>query len=585
MNRPRLIDPVSLEVVRGRTQTISDEMLNGLVRSSFSAVIKENADASTAIFDARGQCIVQSGIPILLGTLFAAVNEVLADFPVAKMVAGDIYATNDPYRGGTHIPDLILFSPIFVKDRVVALSVTIAHHRDVGGRVPGSAPVDSTEIFQEGVRIPPIRLFEAGRPNDAILTVMRANSRLPDMISGDVDAQIGACLIGERRIREMVEEFGVDETLDMFDELLDRSERLTRGRLSALPPGRYEFEDYLDNDGVDLDRMIPIKVAVTIGDGEVVVDFTGSSPQVRGPVNAPSSVSLAAAFFVVRCVTDSSISSNSGCLRPIKVITPPGSVVNPQFPAPVNARSIMFCLLVDAIFGAFAKAAPGKVPACGYDFPLVHFGGLDRHKKPFVFSEIGTGGYGARSHRDGIDVYRSKNGNALSMPTETTEMDFPVRISTVCIRKDSGGAGRFRGGLGYTKIYQALTDGVTVSMRGDRHRTGPWGLDDGKPGEPSLTEVIRRDGTRFNIPSKQVFRMNTGDSLVIHSAGGGGYGSPLERPVTAVVADVLDHKISRESAATKYGVIIDEGNHVVNEADSSRDRARCAQEMSAEGKR
>ncbi|MBM3570981.1 MAG: hydantoinase B/oxoprolinase family protein, partial [Alphaproteobacteria bacterium] len=175
------------------------------------------------------------------------------------------------------------------------------------------------------------------------------------------------------------------ETLDMFDELLDRSERLTRSRLSALPPGRYEFEDYLDNDGVDLDRLIPIKVAVTIGNGEVIVDFTGASPQVRGPVDAPPSVSLAAAFFVVRCITDAAISSNSGCLRPIKVVTPPGSVVNPQFPAPVNARSIMFCLIVDAIFGAFAKAAPGKVPACGYDFPLVHFGGLDRHKKPFVF--------------------------------------------------------------------------------------------------------------------------------------------------------------------------------------------------------
>lgn len=573
MDAERTIDPVSLEVVRGRLQTIADEMLNGLVRSSFSAVIKENADASTAVFDAKGQCIAQSGIPLLLGTLFSSVNEVLSDFPVDRMVPGDIYGMNDPYRGGTHIPDLTLFSPIFVGNRVVAFSVTIAHHRDFGGRVPGSAPVDSTEIFQEGTRIPPVRFCEAGRVNEALLTVMRANSRLPDMISGDIDAQMGACLIGEQRIREMVDEFGVEETLDMFDELLDRSERLTRSRLAALPPGRYEFEDYLDNDGVDLDRLIPIKAAVTIGNGEIEIDFTGSSDQVRGPVNAPPSVSLSAAFYVVRCVTDAAISSNSGCLRPIKVITPPGSVLNPQFPSPVNARSILYCLVVDTIFGALAKAAPGIVPAAGYDFPLIHFGGLGRDKKPFVFSEIGTGGFGARSHRDGIDVYRSKNGNALSMPTETTEMDFPVRISTVAIRHDSGGAGRYRGGLGYTKIYEVLADGITVSMRGDRHRTGPWGLAGGEAGMPSRTKIIRRDGTEIEIPSKKVFRMDSGDSLVIHSAGGGGYGSPLDRPAAAVLADVLDYKVSRESAEAKYGLVVDENDRLVNAADTREQRA------------
>lgn len=571
----RMIDPVSLEVVRGRLQTISDEMLNAMVRASFSDVIKEAADCSTAIFDIEGQCVAQSaGIPLLLGTLFSSVNEIIKDYPPSTMKPGDIYGSNDPYRGGTHIPDLVLLSPVFVGNEVVGLACSIAHHRDVGGRTPGSCPVDSTEIFQEGIRIPPVRFVEKGGPNEALFKVFAANSRLPEMIAGDLAAQIGACRVGEERMIELMAEYGVGPCLEMFAELMDRSERMTREELKRIPDGRYEFEDFLDNDGVDLDRLIPVKVALTLDRGNVTIDFTGSSLQVRGPVNTPSSVTVAASFYVVRCVTGADIASNSGCLRPIKIIAEKGSVVNPDYPAPVNARSIMYCLIVDVLFGAFAKAVPGKLPAIGYDFPLVHIGGRDQHGTAFVFSEIGTGGFGARPNKDGIDVYRSKVGRTLSLPVESSEMSFPVRVEQIAIRKDSGGPGRYRGGLGYSKIYKMLTDGVTISMRGDRHRTAPWGLQGGQAGQSSMTQVLRADGSIVNIPSKQVIQLNRGDCLVLHSAGGGGYGDPLEREARAVHGDFLDGKISRDQAKKRYGILIGFDNEILNPDATRDDRAR-----------
>ncbi len=570
----RTIDPISLEVVRGRLQTISDEMLNGMVRASFSDVIKETADCSTAIFDVHGQCVAQSsGIPLLLGTLFSSMSEILKDYPPSVMKPGDVYGANDPYRGGTHIPDLTLFSPVFAENRVVGFSVSIAHHRDVGGRTPGSCPVDSTEIFQEGIRIPPVKFVAEGVPNEALFKVFTANSRLPEMILGDLAAQMGACRIGEERMAELVAEYGIDACLDMFAELMDRSERMTRDGISRIPPGRYEFEDFLDNDGVDLDRLIPIKVAVTVEKESVTIDFSGSSPQVRGPVNTPSSVTVAASFYVVRCVTGANIASNSGCLRPIKIITEKGSVVNPNYPAPVNARSIMYCLIVDVLFGAFAKAVPGKLAAIGYDFPLVHIGGRDDDGEAFVFSEIGTGGFGARPNKDGIEVYRSKIGKTLSLPVESSEMSFPIRVEQIAVRQDSGGPGRYRGGLGYSKIYRMLVDDVTISMRGDRHRTAPWGLEGGEAAEPCVTTVLGNDGSVINIPSKKVFRLNRGDRLVLHSAGGGGYGNPLDREAGAVHSDFLDGKISRDHAKRRYGIVINDDGAMLNPQANHDERA------------
>ena len=568
------LDPIGLEVVRGRLVSITDEMLHGLVKSSFSSVIKEAADASTALFDLNGQCVAQAAsIPILLGTLLSAIKEVLRDFPPEAMRAGDVYITNDPYRGGTHIPDIILLSPIFIGGAPVALSCTIAHHRDLGGRTPGSCPVDATEIFQEGIRIPPMRLFDAGRRIEGVHTLLQANSRLPDNVAGDLAAQIGACRIGERRFAELANEYGIGTLLAMVSELLDQSERMTRLRIAALPEGRYEFEDFLDNDGVDLDRLVPLKLAVTVKGGAVTIDFTGSSPQVRGPLNAPVSVAVAASFYVVRCLTDPRIFSNSGCFRPISVITPPGSIVNPRLPAPVNARSMTFNLIVDMLFGAFAQAMPGREPAAGFEFPICHFGGIDpRSNRPFVFSEIGTGGFGARAHRDGVDVFRSKAGDTLSMPVEANEMDFPVRIEKLSLRRDSGGPGRFRGGLGYVKAYRMLADGITVAVRGERHYTAPWGLDEGFPAQCSVAQVFRQDGSCETVKSKKMLSLNHGDIVVLMSAGGGGYGDPLARPADAVLGDVLDGKISIDHAKSSYGLAFNEAGDILNVGASRRER-------------
>lgn len=570
-------DPITLEVVRGRLDVIAEEMQSALIRSAYSNVVKEASDASAAIFDLEGQTLAQAAaIPIQLGVLVPAVRHILSVFPPAAMRQGDVYLLNDPYDGGTHLPDIVVAMPVFHGPRPIAFSCTITHHQDVGGKTPGSIPTDATEIFQEGLRLPALKLHDAGVPNRTLLQILERNCRLPEHVLGDLEGQVAACHVGGRRLQELVEDYGEAQTQACITELLNRAERLTRAKLAEVPAGRYSFIDYLDNDGIDLDRRIPVQANLTVDGSDLAIDFEGTSQQVTGPFNATPSTVLAAAYYVVRAITDPRIPNNAGCYRPVTLSFPARSLVNPSAPAPVNARTLTFNLLVDVLLGALAQAIPGRVPAAAYESLIVSFGGVDPlTDRPYVFLEIGCGGLGARPTLDGIEVFRSKGGNTRNSPVEAIEMDFPIRVVRYGLRVDSGGPGRYRGGLGYEKVFEVLRGEVTVSHRGERHYTGLWGLAGGSAGAPCRSFVLRRDGRTEVIPSKRVLTLGVGDQLHLFSAGGGGYGDPLTREVEAVLADVRDGKVSVDAARTAYGVSIDANALTVDqEATATLRRAR-----------
>lgn len=374
------LDPITVEVVRNKLEGIANEMQQTLLRSSFSPIVKEGLDASASLFTVDGETLAQAcAIPVHLGTLIPVVAKILELYPVSKMKAGDAYIMNEPYLGGTHLPDIGVVTPIFANGRVVALSAAMTHHQDMGGMSPGSVPTNAIEIFQEGLRIPPLKLRDAGAFNETLVAMIRLNVRIPDTVMGDLNAQIAACNVGARRVSELTDALGQNLMSVIFANLLDRSEQMTREALRAIPDGTYRYTDYNDNDGIELDKRIRFDVAVTVKNGSFHVDFTGSSAQVRGPFNAVPSGALAAACFAIRAVTDPNIPTNAGCFRPISLELPHGSIVNPKEPAAVNARTATIKRMAGCILGALRPVIPAKVPAdSSGEMLAVMFGGLRR---------------------------------------------------------------------------------------------------------------------------------------------------------------------------------------------------------------
>jgi N-methylhydantoinase B/oxoprolinase/acetone carboxylase alpha subunit len=418
----------------------------------------------------------------------------------------------------------------------------MTHHQDVGGMSAGSVPTNATEIFQEGLRIPPLKLREAGRYNDTLVALLRQNVRIPDTVMGDLNAQIAACTVGARRLAELAERFGDDQLNAIWDELLARSERLTRQALAAIAPGTYRYVDWLDNDGIEFDKPIRIEVAATIGNGAIEFDFTGTSPQVRGPMNCVPSGSLAAACWAVRALTDPRIPTNGGCFRPIRLTLPKGTIVNPEEPAPVNARTSTIKRIAGAIVGALAPVMPGKVPAASAGELLVlAFGGKKANGEPFVVGELIAGGSGAGPDRDGVEAIETDATNCMNLPA--LEMEAPIRLHRVALRAGSGGAGKWRGGLGLVREYEVLDGELSFSHRGERHFSAANGLLGGGSGAMAHSVIRRADGTEEVIPSKIVTRLKAGDRLTVETAGGGGYGDPGNRSPERISEDAANGKI------------------------------------------
>jgi N-methylhydantoinase B len=548
------LDPVTVEVVRNKLDGIANEMELTLLKSSCSPIVKEGLDASASLFTLQGETLAQAvAIPIHLATLIPCVARILAEFPLETMREGDLYCMNDPYLGGTHLPDIAVIMPVFARGRPLAFAAAMTHHQDVGGMAPGSVPTDATEVFQEGIRLPPLKLREGDKFNDTLLRILRRNVRIPETFEGDLMAQVAACSVGARRLSALAESYGDNHLTAIFADLLDRSEAMTRDVLRSLPNGTYRAVDFLDNDGVDLDRRIRIEVAVTVDDNGMSIDFAGSSPQVRGPFNAVPSGSLAAACYVVRAITDPTIPTNGGCFRPIALRLPEGSIVNPREPAAVNARTATIKRIAGAILKALAQAAPNRVPADnGGELLVLAFGGARPDGTRYVTGELVAGGSGASALKDGVDAIETDATNCMNLPAEALELDAPIRVHRVALRADSGGAGTRRGGLGTVREYEILHGDVRFTHRGERHFIAPAGRAGGGDGAMARTVIHRTDGSEETVPSKLVTTLHAGDRVVMETAGGGGYGDPVARGPTQVRADLADGKITAKGAKA-YG--------------------------------
>lgn len=573
------IDPVTLEVLRGQLDSAAQEMQLTILKSSHSTIVTESLDATSALFDRDGRTVAQAvAIPIHLGVLAELGRRFAEAYPDGVARAGDVYAVNDPYAGGTHLPDIGVAAPVFHDDELVGYVVTMTHHQDVGGSVPGSTAVRVHDHFAEGLRIPMIRLIDGGRRNDDTLRLMMANSRTPENMRGDLNAQIAACTTGVRRLGEIYTRWGAETVDRAVGALLAYAERLTRLEIEKIPDGAYEFTDYLDDDGSSPDAPpIPFHCRMTVTGSDVHFDFTGTGDQVRTAINNVPYSAISAIYYVVRTLTADSAPNNDGCYRPVSFHMPEGSIINPRFPAPINARAVALRRVVDVVLGVMAQAAPDRMPAanCGQS-SLIHIGTVLAESGRRVVATVAgpwMGGMGARPDKDGIDVTDHDASNVFHLPVEVGEAELPVRINRVELWTDSGGAGKWRGGLGYFEEFEWLSGEGAATVRRDRHKFAPWGLAGGHDGPLCETRIVRAGAEPEPLDSKTALTLEPGDRLQLWTTGSGGHGSPLERDPQRVLNDVLDGRVSPAAAERDYGVIIRDGR--VDEAATASRRAEA----------
>ena len=571
------VDPTDLEVMRGRLESVAQEMQIILLRSSYSTILTESLDATSAVFDRRGQTMAQAvSIPIHLGVLAELGRRVAERFPEGVARQGDLYAINDPYAGGTHLPDIAVFAPAFSGEALIGYVATMSHHADVGGSAPGScSAVGVHDHFAEGLRIPLLRLGSAGRIDETLMTLITANSRTPSNMAGDLNAQVSACRIGVQRLGEVFAEWGSTRADAVIGALFDYAERLTRHEIESIPDGDYSFTDYLDDDGSG-PGATPVPIAVTVrkrGDS-LHFDFTGTGPQVRSAINNVIYSVRSVVYFVVRALVGDSAPNNDGCYRQVSLHIPEGTILNPRFPAPVNARGVSLRRVVDAVYGAMALALPDRFTAanCGQT-SLISVGTVDERRQQ-VIGVLGgpfMGGMGARASKDGIDCTDHDCSNAFNMPVEVSESQLPLRLRRLELWPDSGGAGRMRGGLGYHLDVEWLRGEGIASIKRERHRFTPWGVRGGHAGPPGITRFARAGGEPVPIAAKSQVSMSPGDRLLLWTTGSGGYGPPVERDPQRVLEDFADGRISASAVAEVYGVELRGG--VVDDAATARRRA------------
>lgn len=527
-------DPIELEIFKNLYHSIAEEMGAALRRTAFSPNIKERRDYSCAVFDGDGEVIAMGDhMPVHLGSMPMSVHAAIA---AGKMSPDDVVMLNDPFRGGTHLPDITLVAPVYIKQpkRVPDFYLASrAHHADVGGAYAGSMGL-CREIYQEGLRIPPVKIMRAGVMQSDVLALLLNNVRTPEEREGDLGAQLAACHTGSERLREVSSRYGLDRTKRAAKELLQYSEQLMRVFLSHMPPGKYHAEDFLDNDGIT-DK--PVKIAVTLtlvqrqrshGAGRMItVDFTGTDPQVEGSVNAVEAITYSACFYVFRCLLADDVPATAGLMRPIRVIAPEGTVVNARPPAAVAGGNVETSQrIVDVLLRALSQAIPDRIPAAASGtMNNLTIGGIDpRTSRPFAYYETIAGGMGARPTRNGVSGVHTHMTNSLNTPAEALEYAYPLRVRKYSLRPGSGGAGKHRGGDGIIREIEVLTD-CEVTLLSERRVLAPWALNDGSDGAPGRTSIIRSSGSVEVMPGKFSTRLSAGDRIRIESPGGGGWGS------------------------------------------------------------
>ncbi len=560
-----IADPIAFELFKNALVAIADEMALTITRTTYSGVLKDNMDFSTAFCDGDGRLVAQGlTLPGHLGSLPTALKAAIQRFG-DDIGPGDVLCLNDPYAGGMHLPDLFVFKPIFHAGERLAFAATICHHSDVGGRVAGSNAADSTEIYQEGLRIPPSKLYVAGKPNDTLFDLIRANVRLPVQVEADIRAQLAACHIAERQFLEVVAEHGPGRIRELVDELIDYSERLTRAAIAELPDGEWSFEDWIDDDGVDLGRPIRLFVTFRKQGERVEADWTGSNPQVRGAINNTFSYTQAASYCALRCVLDADIPTNEGFFRAIDVIAPPGTIANMRLPGACAARGLTGFRMIDCAFGALAMMLPDKVMAASDGGNTgISIGGWTKESKPFVYVDFTCGAWGARPWADGLEGNANIFSNMASQSVEITEAEHPVEILRYEFLTDRAGAGRYRGGAPFGRDYRVTADTASLQVRADRASFRPYGLYGGGAGQFARNLLNPDTPQERRLSPKFTMDVVKGDVLRHELAGPGGWGDPYDRPPEAVLEDVLDGFVSVEGARRDYGIVLSGPNAVDN---------------------
>ena len=551
------LDPILIEVLRNAFESGADQMALILMRTAHSPIVRDAMDFSTALCDASGQNLAQGlTTPMHLGSFYDAMRHLIGQYQ-GRIYPGDVFIGNDPYlASGQHLPDIYVVQPVFHGERLCGWAATIAHHVDVGGLVPGSNSLAAVEIHQEGLRLPFLKLAERGVLNAMLLEIVAANVRVPDQVLGDIHAQRAACVAGERELSALLERHGVERVIEYGDALQDYAEKLARAAIARIPDGTYRFSDHIDGLGEN-PQPVEFHVAVTVRGEELTVDWTGTSPQVKGGINTPLSFCKSNVYAALRSIMPPDVPNCHGYTRPIHVIAPAGSVLNARYPAPCGARGITGYRIVDCIFGALAQAVPDQVAADGAGgSTLPSFGGWDGDKR-FVFSECIMGTWGATSRHDGQEGVPHMASNQANVPVEMIESDYPIRIERYGFAPDTGGPGRYRGGLGILREYRILADDVYFGVRSDKSFHPPHGLFGGQAGAPAVN-LIRSATDERTLPPMpmQPITLKVGDVYRHVMAGGGGFGDPLERDPESVRADVLDGKVTVEHAREAYGVVL-----------------------------
>ena len=553
------IDQITTEVISHRFAATADEMMATLVKTSYSPNIKERRDCSVAIFDTFGNMVALSAIaPMHLSSLLGMVRNITERHPLESLKPGDTFLTNDPYvGGGSHLPDLTLMNPVFFEGQVVAFVANLAHHSDIGGKVAGSESADCTSIFQEGLRVPPVKLLDEGNLVQDVLDIVLLNSRTPHQREGDLKAQIATNATGVRRVQETFENFGTKTVQSALLALLDYAEARARAEISKLPDGSYQNEDFLDNDGVE-DKLISLKVTVTIAGDEIHFDFTGSADQIAGARNMPLIATQAGVYYVVKAITDPTLPHNSGYFRAIKVTAAEGSIFNCRPPAAVGDRGATGNILGDLLMGALSEVMPDRVMAgCGPLHGLI-FSGVDpRTGDYFVDYETYAGASGALSDQEGKDAVRVHVSGAANLPVESVEQEYPLTVDRYELLIDTGGPGKFRGGLGTRRDVCILAQSGKLAGRGLRETVAAPGLFGGSKGKVGSFVLYPDSNHEVKLPgSFSEYSVESGSIIRVDTPSGAGYGDPLNRDPANVLNDVINGKVSSSGAEKDYGVVI-----------------------------
>src|SRR3989338_1460713 len=571
------VDPITLQVIQARLAGIVQEMQNSLFRTGFSTIIRESQDASCAILNCKGEVVAQHVVlPLHMGAFPACAQGLLQVYPPSEIHEGDAFITNHPYLGGSpHAPDMAVLTPIFYRgDRFdhahrpestegwVGFAATMAHKSDIGGPVPGSCWSQAREIFQEGLHLPPLKYASGFEPSRDIEAIIGANSRTPELVVGDMRGQVGSARLGERRLQEMMDRYGKETVLACYSQLFDLTEAKARAEIASWPDGTGAGERFVDSDGIDLDKPVRIHVGIEKTGDRLLFDFTGCAGQTKGPANIRPTVVRAACSYCVTALVDPALAINQGLARVIEVKVREGSALDPLFPAPVNTYNPTVHALVEALFEAFSQLTPTKKVADGCSSrSIIICGRSNKTGKSYVQYEIFGGGSGGRTGKDGVSGTNVNQSNARIAPVEIIESEFSARLRRFELIPDSGGAGTFRGGLGFVREYEILDHEARFSLRSTKHSVAPKGIQEGFPGRTGKCTLNPHTEKEKVLPSRYSdHTLYPGDVVRLETPGGGGLGNPLERDPQKVLSDVLNGYVSQEKAEKLYGVVIERHN-------------------------